>query len=69
MDEELIEEEKQNEYNDSTPTPLARQNQKLLPEEILFQKNLQIPEIIAEYKALYERDPHTDNYNLQLIHV
>ena len=69
MEEELIEEDKHNDFNDQTPTPLARQNQRLQPEEILFQKNLQIPDIIAEYKNLYERDPHTDNYNLQLIHV
>ncbi|CAD8178808.1 unnamed protein product [Paramecium pentaurelia] len=68
MDEELIDEEKED-VQEQTPTPLVRQNQKLSPDEIIFQKNLQIPDIIAEFTKLYESDPHNDNYNLQLIHV
>ncbi|CAD8082710.1 unnamed protein product [Paramecium primaurelia] len=68
MDEELIDEEKED-VQEQTPTPLVRQNQKLNADEIIFQKNLQIPDIIAEFTKLYESDPHNDNYNLQLIHV
>ncbi|CAD8094810.1 unnamed protein product [Paramecium sonneborni] len=68
MDEELIEEDK-NDLLEQTPTSLVRQNQKLCSDEIIFQKNLQIPDIIDEFTKLYETDPHNDNYNLQLIHV
>ncbi|CAD8172436.1 unnamed protein product [Paramecium pentaurelia] len=68
MDEELIDEDKED-IQEQTPTPLVRQNQKLAPDEIIFQKNLQIPDIIDEFTKLYEVDPHNDNYNLQLVHV